>query len=119
MAGADRLRGGCRRDRHGRRGCRGEPAAPNLWGPPEDGAYSYTTTVGIRCHPAEKIAFQAVRKFCAQRHGCRYGIRTSPLLIRKGQVAIRGWHCHLREGYEFSDVRCQRRTMLIHHQSGA
>lgn len=86
---------------------------------PGEGFYSYTTTVGIRCKPAEKIAFRAVRKFCALHHDCRYGIHTSPLLVRKGRVAVHGWRCHLRQGYEFSDVRCHRRQMLIHHQSGA
>jgi hypothetical protein len=95
------------------------PSERNCGEPPGQGAFSYTTTVGVTCQTAVRISFRVTRRFCARHHDCRYGLHTSPLLVRHGRVSYRGWKCHVREGYEFNDVRCRKGDMSFHHESAA
>jgi hypothetical protein len=86
---------------------------------PGEGYYSYTKSSGITCRAANRIAYRVVRKFCRHHSDCRYGMHTSPLLVRRGRTSYRGWNCRVRQGYELSDVRCRRGRQWFHYESAA
>lgn len=87
--------------------------------PEEIGAYSYIRTWGIRCAPAQRIAFRARKRFCKRHANCLVDPSVSIHQIHKGRISYRGWSCRVRVGYELSETRCRKRGMKFNQRSAA
>jgi hypothetical protein len=86
---------------------------------PGDGAYSYITTVGIRCGPAKRIAFRAHKRFCRRHDKCLITPPTPISTTFKGHVHYRGWSCEVKDGWELLVVRCKKREMYFSYRTAA
>lgn len=86
---------------------------------PGDGAYSYITTVGIRCAPAKRIAFRAHKRFCKRHDKCLI-VPPAPIsTIFKGRIHYRGWTCNVKDGWELLVVGCKKRDMRFSYRTAA
>lgn len=83
------------------------------------GAYSYTETWGIRCTPANRIAFRARQRFCKRHGDCLINPPVSIRQVFEGRTRYRGWQCKVKVGWELTRVHCHKRGMRLIHRSAA
>lgn len=83
---------------------------------PGEGAYSYITTVGVRCRIGARVANHARKKFCRRHNECQ---SQSVSASFHGKVRRNGWRCRVNVGYEFLRVRCHKGRKRILQEAGA